>query len=81
MSTLPRSQRALGGVLIMVALLAAGAPAQEHPNLERGALPGKSYDSGGVDSVNLFNGNLMITIPLGQTYRGDGALAYALALH
>jgi YD repeat-containing protein len=39
--------------------------AQVHPNLEKGFLPDKMYEFHDIDHVNLFNGNLSLTIPLG----------------
>ncbi|GMU66392.1 MAG: hypothetical protein AMXMBFR36_26660 [Acidobacteriota bacterium] len=72
--------------LAPIALLAGAlltpstAPAQDHPALERGFAAEKVYDFSGLDSVNLFNGNLTLTIPLGQTYKGNGALSYGFSL-
>src|SRR6266566_3031987 len=51
------------------------------PAIERGVAPGKAYQVGDIDTINLFNGNLNLRIPLGQAYSAGGHLNYALALH
>src|SRR5262249_42079570 len=38
------------------------------------------YQFNDVDHINLFNGNLIITIPLGQRYGVNGNLSYGLTL-
>ncbi|HKS22549.1 MAG TPA: hypothetical protein VJZ76_07115 [Thermoanaerobaculia bacterium] len=53
---------------------------QENPNTERGFSPGKSYHFDGIDAINIFNGNLNITLPIGQTYPVGGKLSYGLTL-
>ena len=53
--------------------------AQQHVNLERG-LNAHSYLSGDFDHVNLYNGNLTLTIPIGQSYKVGGTLEYSLTL-
>lgn len=50
--------------------------AAEHPNLAKGFQPDKIYQFDGVENVNLYNGNVSLTIPLGQQYKGNGTLAY-----
>src|SRR5438874_2199485 len=60
-------------VLVFVASAAFG---QQHPNVEQGVSPGKLYQFGDLDSVNLFNGNLMIHLPIGQTYPVGPSLKY-----
>ena len=39
--------------------------AQVHPVLDRGFAPDKIFRVGDVDSINPFNGNLIISIPVG----------------
>lgn len=55
--------------LVMCAAAAAASPAfaQLHPNLERGFGVDKAFQVGEIDHVNLFNGNVALTIPLGAT--------------
>ncbi len=54
----------------------------QHPNLERGFDPENAYEMRQVDDVNLFNGNLIVTIPIGDTYSVGlgGTLTYRLTL-
>lgn len=75
--------RSLGlGALFAVVLAALCLPALavEDPKREKGFDPGKLYDFGEVDQVNLFNGNLMLAIPIGQRYAVGGGLSYGLTL-
>ncbi|HKI04139.1 MAG TPA: hypothetical protein VKK31_19320, partial [Thermoanaerobaculia bacterium] len=68
---------ALVGVLLLAFLPAA---AQQHPNTARGFGASGSFNPGDVDSVNLFNGNLVIRIPIGQSFPVNGSLSYGLSL-
>jgi YD repeat-containing protein len=69
-------------LLLLPFVLPAGLVAQAvSPNLERGVSAGKAFHSGDVDDVNLFNGNLNITLPIGQPYHVNGNLSYQFALH
>ncbi|HEY0553788.1 MAG TPA: hypothetical protein VGG20_05940, partial [Thermoanaerobaculia bacterium] len=74
------SRRALGFLLVagLLAATARPAAAQEHPNTARGFNAG--FGGGDVDSVNPFNGNLVIHIPIGQAYKVNGHLGYQLSL-
>jgi len=68
--------------IICLALLAAPLVpvlAQEHPNVAKGFHPSASFAAGDVDNVNLFNGNLVLTIPLGPAYPVN-SLSYGLTL-
>ncbi len=69
-------------LLLAAALVPMASPAhaQTDPNLHRGFAPDKAFAVGDVDSVNLFNGNLTLSIPVGGTYSDDGGLAYGLLL-
>jgi hypothetical protein len=72
-------RRLVPSILLILALAALPAAAQ-HPNVERGFAPGQSFQIGDIDHVNLFNGSLVITIPLGLTYPVGGGLSYGLTL-
>lgn len=81
----PSGHRA--AVLSALLVLAAGlvlptgtALAQTDPNLHRGFAPDKAFAVGDIDSVNLFNGNLTLSVPVGGTYSDDGGLTYGLLL-
>lgn len=58
-----------------------GFPTEE-ANIGRGFGGGvsKVFDAGDLDDVNLFNGNLTVTIPVGPTYPVAGGLSYGLRL-
>jgi hypothetical protein len=43
------------------------AAQQLHPQSENGIQAARIYDQVGQDSVNLFNGNVMFTVPIGET--------------
>lgn len=74
-------RRGLAFALAASFALAAAARGEEHPNVARGFRPDNIYESlGSVDHVNLFNGNLNITIPIGQSYPVGGQLDYGLTL-
>ncbi len=53
---------------------------QQAPNNAIGFQPGKSFQMGDFDTVNLFNGNLTIALPLGPSFTPGGNLAYGLHL-
>lgn len=76
------------GLRVLVAVLCgalfSSAPgalrAQTHPIEARGFAAGKSFQSGEIDAVNLFNGGLTLTIPLGTPYPLREGFSYQLAL-
>lgn len=68
------------GALLAVLCLSVPVAAQQSPNLARGFTPGESYDSSGLDSVNLYNGNLSLVLGLGLRYPADGGFDYGLKL-
>jgi hypothetical protein len=59
---------------------ALSAFGQTHPNLDRGFDPAKVYQFGEVDAVDLYNGHLTLTIPLGPRYPVSERLSYGLTL-
>ncbi|HEX8151975.1 MAG TPA: hypothetical protein VF698_02565, partial [Thermoanaerobaculia bacterium] len=58
------------------ALVALSSSAAEHPTVARGFSPEKVYHFQGIDSVNLFNANLNLTLPIGSRYPLDGGADY-----
>jgi hypothetical protein len=66
--------------LLLAAALALPLAADPHPNVAIGLSPDKSYQIGDVDNVNLFNGALTVTLPLGPSYPLGGNLSYQLTL-
>lgn len=69
----------VAGALLLVAPTALRADTQV-PQHERGFDPQKAFAFSDVDHVNLFNGGLTLTIPIGLSYPLDGGLSYALTL-
>jgi YD repeat-containing protein len=69
-------------LLVLMATCAPLALAQTEgdPGAERGFKPELAYDFNGFDNVNLSNGNLMATIPLGRAYPVSETLSYSFAL-
>lgn len=76
------SRRALFllSLLILLAGTALPSAAQQHPNTARGFNAATGFGGGDVDSINPFNGNLVIGIPVGQAYKVNGTLGYQLNL-
>lgn len=75
-----RTQRSL--LLLCITLsLALAASADQHPNRLKGFTADAVYSVHDIDSVNVFNGNLTMTIPIGQEYPVSEGLSYHLALY
>jgi len=71
--------RAAGWLLAL--LLSVGpAWAQQHVNQRKGFNAENTYQLLGLDNVNLFNGNLTLAIPLGQSYEVASGLSYGFQL-
>ena len=68
--------------LLLVSLLLLGTPAlaDVHPNTAPGFPVDQSFHVGDIDNVNLFNGSLTLTIPLGGSYPVGGGFSYSLKL-
>ena len=64
-----------GGVVRHAPLLA-----QKHPNIELGFNAERRYQFGDVDSVNLFNGNLIVHIPIAGAISTHADFKYQLTL-
>src|SRR5215210_2089406 len=65
---------------LVTAVPVAFAQTEGDPGSERGFKPEMVYDFNGFDNVNLSNGNLMATIPLGPPYPVSETLSYSFAL-
>lgn len=65
---------------LLLVLLADSAYAQKTPGGEHGFRPDRLYQTTDVDSVNLLNGNLTVTIPIGLRYPLTPAFSYQLNL-
>jgi RHS repeat-associated protein len=69
-------------ILITALLLSAGSARaqQSHINQARGFNANQVYDAHDLDSVNVFNGNLVLGLPVGGNYRVGDSLSYSLKL-
>lgn len=68
-------------VAITLALCGTSLLAQQHPNQQKGFNAGGVYQFNGIDTINAFNGNLILSIPLGNSYPIGGGLSYQLSLN
>jgi YD repeat-containing protein len=69
-------------VLLLAAAAALPAFAQQPPVAARGFDPDKVFAAGPIDSINEFNGNVIASIPLGETYAVSPTLSYSFkAIH
>lgn len=59
---------------------ASAALGLQEPGGERGFSPEKAFQLGDLDNINILSGNLVVTIPIGPTYRLGGGLSYQLTL-
>lgn len=66
--------------LLIVIAAALNVFAQERENLQRGFAADKVYQTTDIDQVNLFNGNLSLSLPIGGNFSVDGALTYHFVL-
>ncbi len=65
----------------LLAVLALAPPAlAQHPNQAQGFRPENAFQVGQLQHVNLFNGNLTLTLPIGQRYTLGPKLSYGLTL-
>src|SRR3954453_5471481 len=66
--------------LVLLVALAGPALADVHPNTAGGFPVDQSFHVGDIDSVNLFNGALTVTIPIAPSYPVNGGFSYSLKL-
>ena len=71
-------------VLILAGLAltlgALPAKADPHPNTNAGVAVDQAFQMGNVDNINLFNGSLTVTIPLGISYPLNTSFSYHFTL-
>jgi RHS repeat-associated protein len=70
----------LVALLLVCSAAPVGAQIGAHANASRGFEPGKAYAVGEIDSVNLYNGNLSVQIPVGQRYPVSEKVSWGLTL-
>jgi YD repeat-containing protein len=66
--------------ILLTVALATAAAAQQDAVRERGFRPEQAYQFNSFDSVNLFNGNLNLAVPLGEPYPVAAGLSYSFVL-
>lgn len=79
--------RRLAGALTLLSIAIAAVPVRadftdwtQVPEQARGVSGASAYALGDVDTVNLFNGNLALAIPLGPAFAVGPSLSYGFAL-
>lgn len=72
--------RSIVAAVALSVWFAVGSAAQEHPNVAKGLRGSGGFGTAEIDSVNPFNGNLVIRLPIGQSYPVNAGLSYQLAL-
>ena len=65
---------------VIAALALQGQAQDQHKNQERGLSENGVYSTGDIDHINLFNGNLLLTIPIGRPFMVGGQLSYSFTL-
>jgi YD repeat-containing protein len=65
---------------VLAALVVLSARGQDHQNVAKGFTADKTYDVGNLDAINLFNGNLNLSVPIGQSYVVSPTLSYRFVL-
>lgn len=66
---------------LLITILVAFNAAAGEPGLDRGFAPDKIFDfQSGIDTVNTFNGNVSVQLPIGPSFPVNGNLSYALTL-
>src|SRR6266850_4632212 len=72
-----RIKSALAALLL---ILAPSIVLADDPSTTRGVALDGVYHVHEIDTVNLFNGNLMVDLPLGADFPLDGGLSYSVQL-
>lgn len=65
---------------LFLILVAVSSLAQQHDNVALGFKPDRMYQFGEIDHVNLFNGNLVVNVPIGLSYRVDESFSLQFGL-
>jgi YD repeat-containing protein len=76
------TMKKFSAALLLAAAAAVPVFAQQPPVAARGFDRDKVFAAGPIDSINEFNGNVIATIPLGETYPVSPTLSYSFkAIH
>jgi len=68
----------LAGMASVMSIAALGQ--QELPTLEKGVQADKLYQFHDIDTVNIFNGDVVIALPIGLSYPLNGGASYQIVL-
>jgi|GEM_PF-2109030 len=71
----------LAAIILVFACAPAQAQTDDDPNFGRGVTPNQYFQDFGTDNVNLLNGNVTFSIPIGPELKHNGDLSLQLALH
>jgi hypothetical protein len=71
---------AAAGWALALSWTVPAAFAQQYPSQQRGLSADTAFQVGAIDHVNLFNGGLTLTLPLGPSYPVGPNLSYGLTL-
>ncbi len=83
MTTQTATSRRLPILLLAALALTLGAlpaAADPHPNTNAGVAVDQAFQMGNVDNINLFNGSLTVTVPLGISYPLNSSFSYRFTL-
>jgi RHS repeat-associated protein len=67
-------------IALLVCVASRSSAQSQHANQSRGFDANGVYSTKDIDNINLFNGSLVITIPIGGVYPVGGGLSYSLTL-
>lgn len=71
---------AAAAAIVLLALPLSGQ-SDNDPNFARGVEPNQFYQDFGTDNVNLLNGNVTLSIPIGPEIKHNGDLSFQLSLN
>src|ERR1051325_1194397 len=69
-----------GWIALLIPLFVPPAMLAHDPSTTRGVALDSLYQLHDVDTVNLFNGNLLVSVPLGAQFPLDGGASYSIQL-
>ena len=76
-----KNKNLIAFVIVLISCLTLQVYSQsQHLNQARGFTANGVFSTKEIDSVNLFNGNLTLTIPIGGAYKGGGNSSFSLTL-
>lgn len=67
-------------IALLAVLAATAASGQNLQNVAKGFSVDKAYHFNDVDQINMFNGNLNVTLPIGPSFNASSTLSYQFHL-